>query len=165
MKTLVIHPADRSTDFLKKIYEGKDWTINNDFLGSRKKVIKQIKEHDRIIMMGHGCSSGLFFTPINQSMVYLLRKKELIFIWCHANKFLEEYKLKGFSTSMFCSEVGECRYYNMIVSQEEVDYSNNLFATELNKVIDNENMYQLIKELYNGNDPVIQFNNKGLLVF
>jgi len=167
LSTLVIHPDDRSTDFLKKIYEGKDWTIINDHdaCRSRKVITNLIKKHDRIVMMGHGCPSGLFWTCIDPDMVYLLREKEIISIWCHANKFLEKYNLKGFSTSMFVSERGEGMYYGINATQEQIDYSNNLFATELNKVIDNGNMFQLIKESYNGNDPVIQFNNEGLLVF
>jgi len=97
-------------------------------------------------------------------MVYLLREKKLIGIWCHANEFFEKYGLKGFSSSMFISERGEGMCYEINATQEQIDYSNNLFATELNKCIDDENFYQLIKESYNGDDPVIQFNNEGLLV-
>lgn len=164
MKTLVIHPDDRSTYFLKEICRGKDWTINNDAYGSRKKVIEQIKEHDRIIIMGHGHPGGLFYSPINSELVYLLREKELITIWCHADQFVKKYGLKGFSTSMFISERNEGISYGINATQEQIDYSNNLFATELNKCIDDENLYQLIKESYNGDDPVIQFNNEGLLV-
>ena len=60
MKTLVIHPEDRSTDFLKPIYEHvSDATIIH--AGVSKTQIKQlITEHDRIMMMGHGSPSGLF---------------------------------------------------------------------------------------------------------
>lgn len=29
MKTLVIHPQDKSTDFLKEIYSDKNWTVLN----------------------------------------------------------------------------------------------------------------------------------------
>jgi hypothetical protein len=167
MKTLVIHPADRSTDFLKEIYRGKDWTIINkvDICRSRKEIAKLIKDHDRIIMMGHGHPGGLFFSCINSDIVYLLREKECVCIWCNADKFVEKYGLHGFYTGMFCSEVGECGYYNMIVSQEEVNYSNNLFAMELNKVIDDENVHSLIKESYNGESPVIKFNNERLYYY
>lgn len=164
MKTLVIHPDDRSTDFLKEIYKGKDWTIINDHSAcrSRKVLTNLIRKHDRIIMMGHGYPYGLFFTAINSNMVYLLREKECVCIWCNADKFVNKYKLTGFYTGMFISEVGEAFVYGITATQEQIDYSNNLFATELNKVIDSPDVWETIKENYNGDCPVIQFNNKRL---
>jgi hypothetical protein len=168
MKTLVIHPADKSTEFLKEIYVGKDWTINNDFNGSRKKVIEQIKEHDRIIMMGHGCPSGLFYTPIRPDLVYLLREKELIFVWCNADKFVLQYGLKGFTTHMFCSEYSECYYVGINgVKDGMVEESNNAFATIMSKYIDqNLNVihekvtqeYGVLGEV----NPVAAYNNERL---
>ena len=60
-KTLVIHPQDATTDFLKLIYQDKkDWTIINNCEISKEELKKAISKHDRIIMMGHGCPSGLF---------------------------------------------------------------------------------------------------------
>jgi hypothetical protein len=164
MKTLVIHPADRSTDFLKKIYEGKDWTVifDNTICRSREQITKLIKDHDRIIMMGHGHPGGLFFTCIDSSMVYLLREKECVCIWCNADKFVEKYGLKGFYTGMFISEVGEASYYGIKATRDEIDYSNNLFASKLNECIDSENVWGSIIESYRSNDLVIQFNNARL---
>jgi hypothetical protein len=172
MKTLVIHPDDRSTDFLKLIYEGKDWTIINDHnvCRSRKQITELIKSHDRIIMMGHGYPGGLFFTCIDSGMVYLLREKFCVCIWCNADQFVNKYKLTGFFTGMFISEVGEA-FANGIdavngvpVLQDEITYSNVLFAMELNKVIDEPNVHSLIKESYKGvfENDVIRFNNDRL---
>ena len=65
MKTLVIHPIDPTTHFLEKIYEGKDWTIlrpgkSSSVMHVSKKDIKEaIKDHDRIVMLGHGTQDGL----------------------------------------------------------------------------------------------------------
>jgi hypothetical protein len=166
MKTLVIHPADRSTDFLKDIYKGKDWTIINDHEACRSRSVltKLIKKHDRIIMMGHGYPGGLFFTCINSNMVYLLREKECVCIWCNADKFVEKYELRGFYTGMFISEVGEAYCNGIKAIQDEVTYSNVLFAMELNKVIDEPNVHSLIKESYKGvfENDVIKFNNARL---
>jgi len=54
MKTLVIHPYDESTKFLSLIYEGKeDWTIITEN-ASKRLIFESLKEHDRIIMLGHG---------------------------------------------------------------------------------------------------------------
>lgn len=58
MKTLVIHPKDRTTDFLKPIYHGRDWTVITGGC-TKEDVAKAIDEHDHIIMMGHGTPQGL----------------------------------------------------------------------------------------------------------
>lgn len=58
MKTLVIHPKDITTDFLSDIYSDKDWTVININV-SKSFLKKQIKEHDRIVMLGHGTGEGL----------------------------------------------------------------------------------------------------------
>jgi hypothetical protein len=162
MKTLVVHPADPSTEFLKEIYEGKDWTVNNDFNGLRKKLIEQIESHDRIIMMGHGSPGGLFYTPIRSDLVYLLREKECVCIWCNADQFVLRYGLKGFYTGMFISEVGEANYFKIETTQEKIDYSNDLFTKAVKKYIDSEDMQGQIVEAYRGDDLVIQYNNKRL---
>jgi len=52
MKTLVIHPFDVTTGFLSVIYEGKkDWTVIDTNVSS-KFLKEQIKNHNRIIMLG-----------------------------------------------------------------------------------------------------------------
>jgi hypothetical protein len=60
MKTLIIHPADESTTFLDIVYQN----IPNQTLiqggCSKMDVMKMIKEHDRVMMMGHGSPGGLF---------------------------------------------------------------------------------------------------------
>jgi len=115
-------------------------------------------------MMGHGYPGGLFFTAINSSMVYLLRQKDCVCIWCNADQFVEKYGLRGFYTGMFISEVGEAYGRGIKALQDEVTYSNVLFAMELNKVIDEPNVHSLIKESYKGvfENDVIRFNNERL---
>jgi hypothetical protein len=166
MKTLVLHPDDRTTDFLKTIYEGKGYTVVTDknILRAESEVRKLIKAHDRIMMMGHGHPGGLFFTCINNRMVYLLREKQGVYIWCNADKFVEKYELQGFYTGMFISEVGEAYQNGIKTIQDEVTYSNVLFALELSKVIDEPNVHSLIKESYKGvfENDVIRFNNDRL---
>jgi hypothetical protein len=165
MKTLVIHPDDRSTDCLKDIYKGKDWTIITDhnICRSRGEISKQIKKHDRIIMMGHGYPQGLFFTCINPTMVYLLREKECVCIWCNADKFVRKYGLKGFYTGMFISEVDEARIFGIKIDQADVSYSNYYFSNLMNSFIDSENILNEIKSSYTDDEnPVIKFNNDRL---
>jgi hypothetical protein len=163
MKTLVIHPADDSTTFLDIIYKDKGWTVINDSYTTRKEYVRQIKEHDRIIMMGHGCPSGLFYTPIDSKMVYLLREKECVCIWCNADKFVQKYNLKGFYTGMFISEVSEANYFGIKIDQADVTYSNLFFVNLMSGFIDSENILNEIKSSYLDDDnPVIQFNTERL---
>jgi len=112
--------------------------------------------------MGHGSPNGLFYTRINSDMVYLLREKECICIWCNADQFVEKYKLKGFYTGMFISEVNEAYHFEIPATQEQIDYSNNLFVTLLNKCIDSPTVLNEMKSTYTSECSVIQFNNDRL---
>lgn len=170
MKTLVIHPTDSTTSFLSKIYNGKDWTIENRHAGPdyrKKDFIQQVKDHDRIIMMGHGFPGGLFFSHIKPETVYLLKEKECVCIWCNADQFVNKYKLKGFFTGMFISEVGEANYFDIYPTQEEVDFSNHFFTDLVAENIEKDSvpLHQIVKENYYSSEcPVIQFNNDRLYV-
>lgn len=59
MRKLIIHPKDKTTDFLKGIYHGRnDVTVITG--GCTKDDVKDaIAKHDHIIMMGHGTPQGL----------------------------------------------------------------------------------------------------------
>jgi hypothetical protein len=139
LKTLVIHPDDRSTDFLKPIYENiADKTVITGGV-SYEEVKQLIREHDRVIMLGHGSPYGLFachkftdyprWTIIDDGMVEVLREKEEnIYIWCYAKNFVEFYGLKGVCSGMFISEVGEARGLGVHANQKIVDESNDTFA-------------------------------------
>ena len=137
-----------------------------------------IDEHDRVMMMGHGSPAGLFAVGqikntgayiIDQSMIpYIKQKKDNVYIWCNADKFVEIFGLKGFYSGMFISEVGEANYCNLPgMSQEIVDESNygfvNIIAKYINENTDNihenvKNEYGLIAE----NNPVALYNNNRL---
>ena len=137
MTTLVIHPDDRSTDFLRPIYQDlKHKTVITGPI-TRDGLHALIKAHDRIIGLGHGSPSGLFNMSSNgfgsyvlgASEVEVLRGKELVSIWCHANQFMERHRLTGLYSGMFISEVSEARYYGLNeVTQADVNESNDAFA-------------------------------------
>jgi hypothetical protein len=139
MKTLVIHAEDSSTDFLCPIYQKiKNKTVVRKGT-SKEEVAEQIKVHDRIIMLGHGSPEGLFavgqFKTDNSYIIdsslsdILAEKEENVYIWCHANKFVEKFNLKGFYTGMFVSEILEALYCELpLVEQKVVDESNNGFS-------------------------------------
>ena len=130
MKTLVIHPFDITTGFLEDIYIDKDWTVV-DWNPSKCGLKNLIKEHDRIIMLGHGTEDGLLGYNrfvINSELVYLLREKLCVCIWCNADKFVEKYSLKGFYTGMIISEHEEAIMFCVNTTNTEIYNSNTLFA-------------------------------------
>ena len=165
-ETLVIHPDDPTTDFLSKIYEDKGYDVIDDSFIGNGSVAELIKNHNRIIALGHGCEAGLFGgfeMMINSSLVPLLRDKELIFIWCNADQFMKEHRLQGFYSGMFISEVLEALIYNIKTDQKTVKRSNQLFAETLGRYIDSDDILRKVKREYNvDGDPVITFNRNRL---
>ena len=176
MKTLVIHPADKSTDFLTPIYSNiADATVIKGGM-NRNRVDEHIQNHDRIMMMGHGSPYGLFSIGqfgswsyvIDGHTVDLLENKECIFIWCNADKFVEKYNLKGLYSGMFISEVLEANYCGLPgTSQDIVTESNNYFAKELGLVSGQSlvEAYEYIKDSYGvlaDNNPVAKYNHHRL---
>jgi hypothetical protein len=177
MTNLIIHPTDRSTDFLKPIYANiTDATIMNGGV-SKDQVAKAINEHDRIIMLGHGSPYGLFsigqFTGnngyvIDESMVSLLLDKECISIWCNADQFMNKHQLYGFYSGMFISEVGEAMYCGLPgTEQETVTTSNEYFAELLGEVIDEplSIIYEHVMDNYRlltEDNPVALYNHNRL---
>ena len=148
MEVLIIHPDDRSTDFLKPIYANiNSATIVNGGV-TKSKVKELITQNDRIIMLGHGSPHGLFsvgkFVGINgfiidSTMVDVLKDKECIFIWCNSDAFVRNNNLNGLHSGMFISEIGEATYCGLPgMSQDTVDQSNNYFAELMGEVINEE---------------------------
>jgi len=165
MKTLVIHPDDITTGFLEVIYEGTDWTVISSPISSKKDIKSAIIAHDIIIMLGHGTENGLISTcrnMIDSSMVYLLRDKIGIYIWCNADQFVERYKLTGFYTGMIVSEVEEAIMFCVNSTYDEIQHSNRLFADSVKESIKNGNALDTMKRLYTGNSAVIKFNSKNI---
>ena len=107
MKTLVIHPEDKTTDVLNVIYADIECKVITQDI-SEEDLIKEINDHERIIMLGHGGPSGMFGfrrSAINKNLVEHLRDKVMVTVWCHANEFFERHGLTGFYTGMIISEV------------------------------------------------------------
>ena len=173
MKTLVIHPKDSSTDFLSVIYaDKKDWTIITDPKVSNKVIKNQIKSHDRVIFLGHGTQKGLiamtsangFRYIIDSSLVYLLKDKECVCIWCNADVFVNKYSLKGFYSGMIISEYEEalhCCLHDFNYSQ--IVESNILFAKSIAKSIESKNILELVKSSYIvEGSPIVEYNRNNL---
>jgi len=177
MTNLVIHPTDRSTDFLKPIYANiTDATILHSGV-NKAQIAKLISEHDRIIMLGHGSIHGLFSIGqfdgengyvIDSTMIPLLLEKECISIWCNADQFMNKHELNGFYSGMFISEVSEATYCGLPgTEQKTVTTSNDYFAKLLGEVINEPlsviyehvmNNYELLTE----DNPVANYNHNRL---
>lgn len=167
MKTLVIHPKDTTTDFLSEIYSDKDWTVITTNI-SKSKLKTLIKEHDRIVMLGHGTEHGLIGYNrfiINSELVYLLREKDCVCIWCNADQFVEKYDLYGFYTGMIISEDIEANMYCVKATYDEIKESNKLFAKAIKESIDSEDskdMVEKAKSIYNLDTYIVKFNKENL---
>lgn len=170
MKTLVIHPEDPTTKVLEGSYVGKGYTVITDYLLPKNKLKKAIKEHDRIIMLGHGTKYGLmaetgmrsYRMVVDSTLLYLLREKILIGVWCNADEFFEKYKLEGFYTGMIISEEKEAEFENVEATIEEIRESNNLLTEALEKSINSEDILTSMVKNYVGDTDVINFNKVRL---
>ena len=168
MKTLVIHPDDRSTDFLKEIYLGRGYDVITRWDMSYPVLKAMVQTHDRIMMMGHGSPNGLIgygHIFMNPKFIKLLQTKDCVCIWCNADKYVIPHNIRGFYTGMFISEVGEASYFGIKVSQDVIDHSNELFAQEMRRCVnlgDPKLICEEIKSVYVGDSPVFQFNNDRL---
>ena len=167
MKTLVIHHKDEKTDFLSRIYADKDWTVMNSRL-TKAALTKQIKAHDRIVMLGHGCERGLLqFSKLilDKTFVPILKEKSCVCIWCHADEFVNEHGLQGFYSGMFISELIEAFENDIDSNWEDIRHSIALFAEALNQSIDTDKILENVNELYQkegDNCEVINFNRDRL---
>lgn len=173
MKTLVFHPIDATTDFLSNVYKYKDYTIIRH-IPSKSKIRKLIKDHDRIVLLGHGLENGLLYnyiphfynhSIIGSNYVNILRDKICIGIFCYASDFFEKYKLKGFATGMFISDIDEAYSFNVNTNKDELNESNILLANAINEYIDSANIYQDVMDMYNLDTPVCKFNRELIKQF
>ena len=185
MKTLVIHPDDRSTDFLKLVYEGKDYDIinfnNNELIDYEMNEIRsilydEIEKHDRILMMGHGTPYGLLNPKrggfiIDDSFANLLRTKDTVSIWCYSDQFFKRNNIYNnqFHTGMIISETLEQLYVlgRVYLNKDQQLINMNIFAKAVGECIEDtpENMRIHVLENYKGDDPITEFNRRNILVF
>jgi len=178
MKTLIIHPEDPTTDFLSQIYARltNKTVIRGDI--SKSEIPKLIESHDRVLMLGHGSPNGLLSIDmfpdagsyiIDDSMVLSLKNKtNCLFIWCHANQFVQRHGLSGLYSAMFISEVGEGLFYGFDdVNWNMIDQSNERFALVVSKYLNEpvEILYQKLLIEYGSVariNPIARFNLERL---
>jgi hypothetical protein len=178
MRTLVIHPEDSSTTFLDILY--KDIPQKTIITGgvTKSELFELIQNHERIMMMGHGSPGGLFSVGkfkesgayiIDHTFVPILKgKSNNVYIWCNADKFVDGFKLRGFYSGMFISEVGEAYYCGLPgTEQDQVDESNYGFCNIVAKHIQEEKdiLHENVKKEYGliaETNPVALYNNNRI---
>jgi hypothetical protein len=181
MKNLIIHPKDHTTNFLSQIYTPlSNKTVINGGV-TKYELRKLIEIHDRVIMLGHGSPYGLMsvgqfpeagFHIVDESMVELLKEKpDNIFIWCHADQFVQRHGLSGLCSAMFVSEIGEAICYGFDeIDWDLIDESNDGFASILGKFI-NEPVPIIYSRLFleygllAKTNPIAKFNLERLYLF
>lgn len=179
--TLVIHPKDNSTIMLEYVYKDKGFDVINNPDIPRNELIKQIQNHRRIIMLGHGVPDGLinpalatkgFNIPnpfvIDDSIAPYLKDKETISMWCYSDEYFRRNNLPGFHTGMIISERKEALY--MLGSCPLTDkqlFDNMIHLSKLlGECIDYpaEVKREYILNHYVGNDAITQFNRERIRV-
>ena len=178
MKNLIIHPEDPTTTFLSQIYAPlTNKTVIRGGI-SKSELPKLIESHDRVLMLGHGSPYGLLNAGqfpdagsyiIDDSMVLPLKNKtNSVFIWCHADQFVQRHGLSGLYSGMFISEDGEAFYYGFDdVDWDMIDQSNERFASIVSKYLNEpmEILYQKLLFEYGfmaRTNPIARFNLERL---
>lgn len=142
-----------------------DWTIVTDNI-SNSELKKLIKNHDKIIMLGHGNEFGLFGKNrmiIDSKLVYLLREKINVFIWCNADIFVKKYSLKGFYTGMIISDYNEANLCCISATDKEIVISNKLFAKSIRIGLSSSDILEKTLKIYDSSDnSIILFNRNNL---
>ena len=181
---LLIHPDDRTTDFLKPTYSDLNATIltkPDEFFN----LAETMKRHNRIIMMGHGSPNGLFMPQIegvevgengelfeysdysiNYTYADILREKRTVCVWCNADRYVVPNDLHGFYTGMAISELCEANYCDVKgCNPKQLEESNTKFTMGLKESlkVDGPESVKIFKEIYNNpKNPIMVYNRKRL---
>lgn len=178
-RTLVIHPIDRTTDFLEGIYRNLDVEVIRGNV-SKRFLLDKIRNTDQVFLLGHGTPDGLFgsntenFLKVSSEdteMLDEIRKKDVasLFVFCYASLFARENRLRSFSTGMFISEDYEAAVNGFIPDHGEVESSNSYFVDVVGNALLSPSMsldvfYKRVKDDYSvlcgGRSKVGKFNSE-----
>jgi hypothetical protein len=178
LKTLVVHPADPTTNFLKAIYAGiPNCTVMTS--GTIWEVDLAIQAADQVILLGHGTKHGLLSVGqfkggmycIDHQSAPLLHGKKVIGIWCYCSDYMKEHGIDNcMASGMFISEVAEATYCGLPgQSKKDIDlqckYFCDLVAAGIN--LPTPQLYNFINEEFGEaalGCPVARYNHERLHV-
>lgn len=158
MKAIVIHPYDRTTLSLSNLYDKvNDACLIKEFVpnGQMRHILHGLPKDIPLYLLGHGSDKGLFWRkddtqPLFDGTIidhrhrfYLQKWNTIIAIFCYAELWMKSMGLHGLCTSMVISSLEECKEYNVVSSQEEID-------GELGK------MFSLLRDLIAGQTPLYE---------
>lgn len=176
---IVIHPKDRTTQMLERIYEGVpcqklDTTLSKNQLRS---LLYSAPSYEQIMLLGHGTEDGLFtreddtkdeFTKlIDHSFSHILKKHNgrIFAIFCHAKDFAEKEHLHGLFSGMIISEMDEAESYGIPTTIEELDKENIKLAKNLRMLLDKKipwcEIPRMIQSLDDSHTPLTEFNYRS----
>lgn len=126
---------------------------------------------EAVMCLGHGTPHGLFGYDceyiIGDWCADLLKGREIIGIWCNADKFAIRHRLTGFFTSMFISNPNEASLYHFEADEETTQRKNIEFGDIINSLIEeNVSMDKWCAEIRKRDKDILDFtdyNYKGLL--
>jgi len=165
MTTLVIHPEDPTTDFLKPIYcQNTNCEVITGGV-SKIELMSNIRQSNNLIILGHGTKDGLvgynfnYEFMIDSSFCGLLQNKNCILLFCNADEFINNNNLifNGIYCGNFISEAKELvsldshfeteDYATIQAYQPMINESNESFAITLGNLL-GENDFRDMKYIY-----------------
>jgi hypothetical protein len=167
---LIIHPDDRTTDFLKPCYAGLKATVltqRDEFFN----LAETMKRHNRIIMMGHGSPGGLFMPKVEgieeDENGELFEYTDYSINDSYRDiRYVVPNDLHGFYTGMVISELCEADYCDVKgCNPKQLEESNTKFTMGLKEAlkVDGPESVEIFKEIYNNpKNPIMVYNRKRL---
>lgn len=139
---------------------------------SKSRVRKLLKEScNDLVLYGHGWETGLFNVDWNGELVGanevdMLRKRNVVGLWCYAGNFADKYNLHGFFTSMFISNIDEANELGIqstpeIILEESIKF-NKLINTLLKSHTHYSKWIEFIQSNITPNCPVANYNYEAL---
>lgn len=173
---LVIHPKDRTTEFLNKLYLGREEVTlltQDNTTEEVRKAIHHLSSSQPLYLLGHGSVDGLFsrrddtgaFDRIivgHRHAYYLQRRGNIVGVFCNADLFARKEHLHGLFTGIIISEMDEALEYGVDTTQDELDRENVLFAARLAALLGEgtplDRIPDLMREIDTSKTPLTRFN-------
>lgn len=175
---IVIHIDNTpDTTILSRIYDGLDnITLSYNRNKSNIKRLLRITGDEPVMILGHGTPNGLLNKSRNgfalgSEAVEWLRNRTVIGIFCYASEFADKYKLHGFFTSMFISNMEEALYENMQEGADDklIEDQMTLFCDKVHDLIcHNIPLSEWVSILQKDADisiPFVRFNYEALTYY
>lgn len=172
---IIINTAEDTKDFECLTHGFEE--VGNILINPSKSAVRRLlrSSTNDLVLFGHGDENGLYNVRmdgyiIGSKDVDLLRKRNVIGIWCYAGNFADKYGLHGFFTSMFISNINEAIVLNFDAAQEEIKSENIKFAVSINALLRRQIPYSdwvmNLQEIASFSDlPFVHYNYEALAFY